>query len=260
MKTLAALIAASLLAFPLAAGPTPFAPLGLTDAQKSALHEAVASEKDAILAAGQAEEAARLALDDAVLAAPYDATRIEAAFAPVAAANADVSALRARRYSKCFAVFTPAQAGKASFLLDLATERIGERLHDFFVQAAKDPSALPRFARLALSSEQKTQVDSVFAAHEAEIESLLSQEKSARTALRAAIRRTTADEAGARAASEKVSAIDLALAKLRGEIHAELSGILTEAQSTKLAKAHGALREFLVSRLDSALRLLGALL
>jgi Spy/CpxP family protein refolding chaperone len=268
--TLATTLAAILLAFPVAAGPAPLsygshlaqaaAALGLTDAQKSALRDAIASEKDAILASGQAEESARVALDAAIQASPFDEAGIEEAFAPVASANADVAALRARLYAKCFAILTREQAMKASFLLTLATERIGETLHEAITWAAKDPSALPRFARLGLSSEQRKQVDAVFAAHQPEIAGLLAQEKSARTALLAAIRRTSADEAGARAASAKVSALDLSLSRLRGEVHEEISGILTQAQSAKLTKAHDAVRDLLVSRADALLRLVDALL
>lgn len=268
-KTLLALALVPVLSLPLAAGPWSSGggrlgqlaeSFGLTDAQKEALHAAAASEKGAILAVSQAEKTARLALDDAIRAVPADPSRVSAASAAVAAADADLSALRARLYAKVFAVFTPGQAMKANLVLAMLTERIADGLHRIVERAAEDPSSLPRYARLGLTAEQKEAIDAVYASYGPQIESLFVREKETRAALLAAIRQTRTDEAGARAASAAVAEVDAQLAQVRAKVFSEVNAILTAEQAAKAKKVHDALRAFLVARFDAAVALVDALL
>lgn len=247
------------LALTIALAP-PASALGLTDAQKEAIRAAVASEKEAILAVAAAEESARTALDDAVTALPADPARVAAAFPAVASADADLAALRARLYSKTLAPLTPVEAARANALLAFATERAGELLDRALARAAKDPAALPRYARLGLTPDQKGRIDALYAAREPEIRALVEAEKAARAALRAAIRKPQADEAGARAAAATVSAVDLRAAQLRSALHGEVSAVLSAPQAEKLTKGHDAVRAFLVAQAEAFVRLVDGLL
>lgn len=111
------------------------------------------------------------------------------------------------------------------------------------LHAADDSSGAPRHGRffqriaerLNLTADQKTQIKTILAADKDTLQSLLGQLHDARINLRGAIQAADANEAGVRAASAKVAAVEADLAVERMKLYGKIAPVLTDEQRRKIS-------------------------
>ena len=97
--------------------------------------------------------------------------------------------------------------------------------------------------QLGLSDDQVAQIKSILQADKDTLVDLLSRLHAARAGLRAAIQ-GDAGEAGVRAASAKVAAVEADLAVARMKLHGKISPILTAEQREKLKELRARVDDF----------------
>jgi Spy/CpxP family protein refolding chaperone len=94
---------------------------------------------------------------------------------------------------------------------------------------------LPMLGRaLNLTDAQRDQIKAIAASHKDEWKALADRERTARTALMAAVTADTIDEAAIRQKSSDVAAVEADAAVARAHAHAEVAQILTADQKAQL--------------------------
>jgi Spy/CpxP family protein refolding chaperone len=104
-------------------------------------------------------------------------------------------------------------------------------------------------ARLDLSDEQKQQVRAILGEHKEELLAIAAVEHSARTVLRATIRRPEVDAAAVTAAAGVVARADVQLSLERAQIFAAVYAVLTDAQRRELAAFAAEVKTTIMERL-----------